>query len=390
MRNAPFITFFLLIGFNAFSQTATPTPYFDFSKGIGMTAPDSIFSVNIRFRMQNRVALTTFSESDLGIKQVEALVRRVRLRFGGFVYSPKLTYNLQLSFTRGDMDWDNTQFPNVVRDAYIQYQWTKRFSIGFGQTKLPGNRQRVISSGEQQLVDRSIVNAAFNIDRDFGVQFNYRLSHVALRGAISSGEGRNIAKSDNGLAYTGRIEFLPLGAFTNGGDYFEGDLMREQKPKLSIGIVYSHNHHAVRQAGQLGLPLYEQSNIGSFMVDALYKYAGWAFSAEYHDRTATNPITDDGTGNERYVYVGTGQNYQLSYLFIKNWEVIGRYSNITPAKVLENEENIRNQYTIGLTKYLRGHRVKIQNDLSFDEAHAVGSSLSTRSWTYRFQIELGI
>lgn len=390
MRNAPLIAFFLIIGLSAFGQTATPTPYFDFSKGVGMTAPDSIFSVNMRFRMQNRVAFTTYSETDLGIKQVEALVRRVRLRFGGFVYSPKLTYNLQLSFTRGDMDWDNTQFPNVVRDAYLQYQLTKKFSIGFGQTKLPGNRQRVISSGEQQLVDRSIVNAVFNIDRDFGVQFNYRLNHIALRGAISSGEGRNIAKSDNGLAYTGRIEFLPMGAFTNGGDYFEGDLMREKKPKLSIGFVYSHNHHAMRTAGQLGSPLYEQSNIGSFMVDALYKHAGWAFSAEYHDRTATNPITDDGNGNQRYVYVGTGQNYQLSYLFIKNWEVIGRYSTITPAKILEANENIRNQYTIGLTKYLHGHRVKIQNDLSFDEAHAIGSTLSTKSWTYRFQVELGI
>src|SRR5688572_14466692 len=222
----------LVISASSFAQqapVASPSPYFTFGKGLGIISPDSMYLLNIRFRMQNRVAFTTESGDDFTIDQVEARVRRLRLRFDGYVYSPKLTYLIQLSFTRGDMDYESLGFPNIVRDAFVQYAFTKSFSIGVGQTKLPGNRQRVNSSGDLQLVDRSLVNATFNIDRDFGIQVYYKRPKYVLRGAISSGEGRNISNSDNGLAYTGRVELLPFGQFTNGGDYFEGDLAREQK-----------------------------------------------------------------------------------------------------------------------------------------------------------------
>ncbi len=144
-------------------------------------------------------------------------VRRLRFKFEGFVYNPKLTYYIQLAFSRGDMDFNAAEgsvinnSPNVIRDAVIYYNPTKNLRLGFGQTKLPGNRQRVISSGDQQFADRSIVNATFNIDRDFGFFANYSGHFYNLRGAITSGEGRNSTASNAGLAYTGRVELLPLG-----------------------------------------------------------------------------------------------------------------------------------------------------------------------------------
>jgi len=30
-------------------------PYYSYGKGLGLTSPDSLFQLNIRFRMQNRV-----------------------------------------------------------------------------------------------------------------------------------------------------------------------------------------------------------------------------------------------------------------------------------------------------------------------------------------------
>jgi phosphate-selective porin OprO/OprP len=124
-----------------------------------------------------------------------------------------LNYVIQLAFTRADMDYDDTGFPNIVRDAMILYAVSDHFSVRLGQTKLPGNRQRVTSPGDLQLADRSIVNSTFNIDRDFGLQLYYNNNiqgfNYVLRGAISFGEGRNITSSDRGLAYTGRVELLP-------------------------------------------------------------------------------------------------------------------------------------------------------------------------------------
>ena len=192
-KPATIFLFLLMASFNGYSQIETfPTPYFSYSDGLGVTSADSLFKLNIRFRMQNRLALTSASASDLDIAAVEARVRRLRLRLDGFIYTPRLSYVIQLSFTRADMDFDDTGFPNIIRDAMIIYRVSNHFSVGLGQTKLPGNRQRVNSSGDLQFADRSIVNSTFNIDRDFGVQAYYnnsiRALHYVLRGAISSAE----------------------------------------------------------------------------------------------------------------------------------------------------------------------------------------------------------
>lgn len=373
----------------------SPSPYFTYGKGLGIISPDSLFMLNIRFRMQNRLAFVSESESNLDIKSVEARTRRLRLRFDGFIYTTRLTYLIQLAFSRADMDYDDTGFPNVIRDAMIQYSVNEHFSIGLGQTKLPGNRQRVNSSGDLQLPDRSIVNSTFNIDRDFGVQFYYNNAiqkfNYVLRAAISSGDGRNINSSDRGLAYTGRLELLPLGKFTNGGDYFEGDLAREPKPKVSFGITSSNNQNAIRTGGQLGKFLYASRDIQTNMADFLLKYNGWSFAAEYLRRTATDPITTNEDGDQRFVYVGHGQNFQGSYLFKNNFEIAGRYSQVRPDNDIQTLEEKTEQYTIGVTKYVRGHRLKLQSDLTYEEnTWLAGSNANHNNWQLRFQIEAGI
>jgi hypothetical protein len=376
-------------------QSTNPLPYFTYGKGLGIISPDSLFLLNIRFRIQNRVAFKTVDTDDFTIDEVEARVRRLRLRFDGFVYTPRLNYVIQLAFTRADMDFDDTGVPNIVRDAMVIYNVNPHFAIGLGQTKLPGNRQRVNSSGDLQLVDRSIVNAKFNIDRDFGVQFYYNnkigfLNYV-LRGAISSGEGRNISASDRGLAYTGRVELLPLGLFTNNGDYFEGDLAREPKPKVSVGVSYSDNENTTRTGGQLGRFLYSPRDIETAMMDFLFKHNGWAFSAELLKRSSNNPITTDSLGQVRYVYAGHGQNFQGSYLLRSNIEFIARFSEVRPNPDIQLAEPRTRQYTLGVTKYLRGHRVKLQSDFTLEQNDWLKGPLpSADNFQWRFQIEIGI
>lgn len=396
MSRLSLVAFLWLLSIISSAQnTISPSPYFSYGKGLGITSPDSLFMLNIRFRMQNRLALTTESESNLDIAQVEARTRRLRLRLDGFIYTTKLTYVLQLAFTRSDMDFDDTGFPNIIRDAMVIYAVNDRFSIGIGQTKLPGNRQRVNSSGDLQFADRSIVNSTFNIDRDFGVQVYYNNSiqglHYVLRGAISSGDGRNIVSSDRGLAYTGRIELLPLGRFTNGGDYFEADLARESSPKISLGVTSSSNQNAIRTGGQLGKFLYEPRDILTNMADFLLKYNGWAFAAEYLRRNTSNPITMNDEGDQRHVYAGHGMNFQGSYLFKNNFELALRYSEVRPDVDIQIVEDMTQQYTIGASKYIRGHRLKLQTDLTYEQNHWLqGPEPDHNNWQLRFQIEAGI
>ncbi len=394
-------TFILLLAiiFPARGIYAQPSnnaiPYFTFGKGVGIISPDSLFLLNIRFRMQNRLGLQTISATNPDIRQVEARVRRLRLRLDGYLYSTRLNYTIQLSFSRADMDFDDTGFPNIVRDAFVVYNFSPRFAIGLGQTKLPGNRQRVVSSGDLQLPDRSIVNARFNIDRDFGVQFYYNNHlgslHYLLRGAVSLGEGRNITASDRGLSYTGRVELYPLGLFANNGDYFEGDLMREPRPRISIGLSWSANYNTTRTGGQLGKPLFEPRDMTTGMADFLFKHRGWSLAAEFLYRQAVNPVTTDTTGNIRYIFSGSGLNAQLSRLFRSNFEAVARYSEVFPGAAIQEYELHTRQYTIGGNYYLRGHRVKLQTDLTFEKNFALPDNLRhTQNWQLRFQIEVGI
>lgn len=376
-------------------------------RGFGLVTKDSIFSINYQFRMQNRATFNTVDQSNPDLQSTEFRVRRLRMKFEGFVHDPRLTYYIQLSFSRGDMDFrapDNSSInnsPNVVRDAVIYYAMTKNLRLGFGQTKLPGNRQRVISSGDQQFIDRSIVNATFNIDRDFGFFGQYMGKNFNLKGALTSGEGRNSNLSpNNGLAYTGRVEFLPLGKFTGSNDYLEGDLEREPKPKLSIGITASENANAIRQAGQLGNDLFESRNLVTTEVDVLFKYRGFAWYSEYMSRKTNNPVTVDPTNATRIRTVFTGYGYmsQLSYLFKNNFEISGRYAVTTPDKELYENINFplvnENEVTtseVVVTRYLVGHRLKIQSGVMYTER--VNFQLAnSRSgfWSGSFQIEIGI
>jgi phosphate-selective porin OprO and OprP len=399
------LLFFIILCNVAYAQTSKPVlnSFFKKGKGFGVVTSDSIFSLNFQFRMQNRATYVSKSEEDFDPSAFEFRVRRLRFKFEGFVYNPKLTYYIQLSMSRGDMDWrvtDNSVInssPNIVRDAVIYYSPTKRVRFGFGQTKLPGNRQRVISSGDQQFVDRSQVNATFNIDRDFGFFAQYTGNYFNLRGALTSGEGRNAlpekaSASNKGLAYTGRFELLPLGKFTGNNDYQEGDLEREKTPKLSLATTLSFNDHAARVAGQLGNDLYSARSITTFEADVLFKYNGWAWYNEYMTRDSKNPLTYNTDGTKvRHIYAGKGYLTQLSYLFPNKIELAGRFSRVTPFDKIETLEKDIRQLELGVTKYLVGHRLKVQaNLLHQTNINAASDKYEGGLWSALFQIELGI
>ena len=367
----------------------------NFDKGLGFFDPDSVFGLNIRFRMQNRAAMNTISGSNLAPESFEANVRRLRLRFDGFVGNTDFTYYLQLSFSRGDQDWDNTGFPGIVRDAMVFYNFSPNFYMGFGQGKLPGNRQRVTSSGSQQFADRSAVNAIFNIDRDFGVMAYYNSGNEGfvyrIKTAISSGEGRNIVFTDPGLAYTGRIELLPLGEFKKDGDFLEGDLLREKTPKVSLGASLSFNHQAAKSSGQRGAYLPEEQNILSSFIDLIAKFNGWAIASEFATRNITDQQVFLVDESLLYSFTGWGLNNQLSYVFSSNYEIAARYTYIEPGNTVKWFQNKQDIYTLGFTKYMPDHKNKLQLNISYHDNPGLHfANRAKQYWNIMFQIEMGI
>ncbi|MBD3582921.1 porin [Flavobacterium selenitireducens] len=398
----------LLIGWNASSQIVvgrtdndndlklTTLPYYNFGKGVGLTSPDSLFQLNIRFRIQNRVTYYNNEDED---PAYDGQIRRLRLRFDGYVGNPKFLYAIQLSFAPGDTgEIREGENLNIIRDAVIYYRPNSSWNFSFGQTKLPGNRQRVNSSGGLQLTDRTINNARFTIDRDFGFQvhqlneFKDKFSYN-FKGAVSTGEGRNVTgNADDGVALTGKAEIFPFGAFTKDGTYFEGDLMREKTPKLMLSGGFQQNNLARRTGGQLGEELFNPMTMKNVFVDAMLKYQGWSAMAAFMSRaTGEDPVTvnpDDPT-DLRYVYTGHGFDYQLSYLFPTNYELIGRYSIQQPNFEIFSLTPKQKQFSLGLTKYIWEHTFKLQGEVTYDMLDYIDGS-QRNNWYVRFQVEMGI
>ena len=357
---------------------------------------DSLFLLNLRFRMQNRFGFNSASGEDLEIERVDFRIRRLRLRLDGYVLSPRIQYYIQLGFSKADLDLESGGYAQPIRDAIVYYYVKPNFYVGFGQSKLPGNRERVVSSGNLQFADRSIANGFFTLDRDFGFfgYYTYQtkgLSQFQLKGAINTGEGRNPSVGDRGLSYTGRVEYLPFGTFKNNGDYSEGDLEFEENPKLSIGMTYNWNENAHRTRGQLGSLLYEGRNLNVFIADAMFKYAGWGAMTEFFKRGSEDPITMNESGNVRAVFVGIGTNMQLSKMISRKDEFAFRYASVRPDKVINQYENRLEETAFGYTRYLNGHRIKLQGNLGYawNDGQIQVENLDNY-WFATFQVEFGI
>ncbi len=371
--------------------------FLEVDDGITIKKADEML-LKLRFRMQNRLGYFSKSDTDLNPESFEARVRRLRLRFDGFLVDPRFQYYLQLSFSRADQNLDGGDIAEIVRDAMVYYFVDDHFYLGFGQGKLPGNRQRVTSSGSLQFADRSIVNSTFNIDRDFGL-FAYYTAYqggreLRVKAAISTGDGRNVPRTNNGLAYTGRLEWLPLGPFIADGDFMEGDLYREPTPKISIGLGGSFNHKAVKEAGQRGTPLFEQRDITTFIADFLMKYNGWALAVEYLNKSVSDPVFD-GVPDEfaNYVMTGYGINSQLSYLTPGNWELSLRFATVEPRSSIADLRATRDEALFGITRYIQGHRVKAQTHVGFNNFRNIPADMTSppqRHWVWMFQVEFGI
>lgn len=368
-----------------------------FGKGIKFEGQDSSYLVKFGFRFQNlAVGQWNIIDGSLQDYSSEILIRRSRLKFSGFAHDPRLTFNLELGLTNRDLSGGSaTEFrnsPNLVLNAYIAYKFTKTLTIQFGQHKLPGNRERVISSGDLQFVGRSRLNSRFNIDRDVGFQlFNEHTlgSEFFIKEsiALSQGEGRNVTEGHYG-AYniTLRAEFYPLGSFQSEGDYVGSAIKREERPKLAVGFTYDMNNNAVRERGQLGNFIIDNDgnylgrDLNTFFMDCMFKYKSISFMGEYaYKKTANDDsfVIVDGEEIGTY-YTGNGLNLQVGYMLDTNWEIATRYTDINPDEGIDTPEE---RYTLGLSKFIVGHELKIQMDLTYRNRDGRDNGLIARLQT---------
>ncbi|NNL83631.1 MAG: porin, partial [Winogradskyella sp.] len=343
-----------------------------FGKGlINFVAKDSSFSIKFAPRFQVRSNSSwDYDGNQYGSADHNFIVRRARLKFDGYAYSPKLKYKIELGLSNRDIagaNQFNRNTPRYILDAVIMWSFAKNWELWAGQTKLPGNVERVVSSGNLQLIDRSLLNSRFNIDRDLGIQIRHSANLggdflMREKFSISQGEGRNVTEgNEGGLQYTARVELLPFGSFKSKGDYSQSDLKREESPKLMVGFTYNFNENAVRERGFAGdyMIRTDGSIYGTdqttIFADAMFKYSGFSFMGEYAKRTADDEVATEADGvtpTGDIVLTGNALNLQAGYLFKNNYEIAARFTTVEFEDI--TAQLPRNQYTLGVNKFIVG------------------------------------
>jgi len=379
------------------------------------------YKLKTTFRFQNLLVTDYTLNGEEGFNPEEISgnmsVRRARIKIEG-VPADNFKYKMEIGLSNrdhGSIVPQTNKTARMILDAYVTYTLpkAKSFSIRVGQMKLAGNRERVISSQRLQFVDRSLVNSKFNIDRDIAIQLNHKYTFgggALLKSSFSlaQGEGRNITTgNEGGYEYTGRVEWLPFGKFNEvssvggkraivagSGDYISADFVGEKCPKLSIGLTYDQNNNAVRANGNLKSYTGTFQTLQTVFVDMMLKYNGLSVMAEYANKQAaeTSIVSTDTLGNPTsFYYTGNGISIQAGYVFKRNGNDLGkglsevsfRFTNIQPSK--ENMIDDIGMYTLGYSRYVDKHNIKVQTDISLTQTGSKDPVLM-----YRLQLEMAI
>jgi hypothetical protein len=136
--------------------------------------------------------------------------------------------------------WEYELSQGNLLDFRVMFEKLPEFRIKVGQWKTYYNRERVISSGKQLLVDRSIITRPFTIDRQLGVSFYGRmfpgsLADLTCHLSLLTGTGRGEVKIPDKInGGTTRL----LGSYFQAG-YFFSNLWSAVPQPLELAARYA-------------------------------------------------------------------------------------------------------------------------------------------------------
>ena len=380
-------------------------------KGLTVATKDGRFSLQLRGRLQVRYDLEHYNTvgADAQPLQQSLHIRRARILLAGNVFSPYVKYRFQFGFSRNDMESGIPVEPdrvrrNPLRDARIEFDRLRDFNVTLGQFKVGFNRQRLVSSSNQNMVDRSAVNAEFTLDRDLGIQASSKDigglgGYLGYSAGVFMGEGRNTFElSDPGMLYVGRFEVLPLGKFD---DYSEGDLGRSKKPGLAIAAAYAYQDRAHAARGTIGDYPADGGTTDFHHVtgDLMFKWRGLSFEAAFNLRKGFNRRSGGAVDDAGMPIAtvparqGLGWFGQLGYVVPKiPLEVVARYGLIRNIYGTSSSMRDSDEAGGGLNYYFVGHDLKLQLDYFrlWDASMGATPAEAARHGTDRVRVQVQV
>lgn len=333
-------------------------PKLGYKKGFYFETAHKEFTMKMTGRIQMRYGYTdrdNVHDSEEEQDDSSFRLRRIRLKWGGRAYK-YFKYKIELALGKGK--------PATVIDYWSEYDKLSYAKIRFGQWKVPFNRQRVVSSSKQQMIDRASAQDEFTMGRQIGTMvsgklFNKKFEYYA---GIFNGNGRGMKQNDNNEhLYIARVSWNPFGAYGKGIGEMESDLAWSEKPKahLSAAIAFDGAADETIDLKRVGEITAKEVDRTSIVAEYGLKYKGFSTNAEAYWRKYDGIDTSVIDTNPSTKVIDRGFFVQGGYFLIpKKFEIAGRYSLVD----FDNQRttDALRETAFGLNWFFAGHNKKVQ------------------------------
>lgn len=368
------------------SSETTPS-FFHGSKGWHLESSDGRFSTDAQLRLQLRYSYP-FDQDPLTLNDLNGQaqhilqIRRARVKIGGHAFSPKLKYYFEFDAASANL-----------LDFWASYAVGKGFNIMAGQYKGRYNTERVVSSGRQSMVDRSVLTRPFTIDRQTGITlFGNLYGEGALNfsywAALLTGTGRGgFVPDDDALMWMFRGQWNLFGEVM---PFVSSDIGHQQHWRGYLAGGYTTNQSQFTRFSQSGggqLSGYDdpslpgQYRVRQFFIESAFKKSGFSWQQEFHWKR----ITDRVDLSERLLlgnYLQFG-SFPVTYFsfFPEGLELAARYAIYVPE--YSNLDYRQEEITLTLNWFLSGHNNKLSAEASWLELAYEG--VVEPGWRFRIQ-----
>lgn len=336
-------------------------------KGFEFNSSDGNYLMQIQFRGQFRLAYPTDSDpidlSDFQEQQLYLRVNRARIKFGGHAFSPDLKYYVEFDL-----------FGANLLDFRLMFDRLPYLKFKVGQWKAYYTRERVISSGKQQTVERSIINRPFTIDRQQGVSAYGRLDGNGLADfnywlSVLMGTGRGGRENDDKHPMIlARWQWNFMGEPLE----FTGSDLKYHKKFTAIlalaGVTNRSPYTRFSTAGGGQLIGFEEGVAGQYRVSQLLletagKYKGFSWQQELHWKEINDKVNMSTN-------TLMGNLFQLGYFPHHKWkkmpkqlEVYARHAFYDPN--IQEDYDHQQELSSGVNWFFKGHANKLTAEYSY-------------------------
>lgn len=359
-------------------------------KGWLIESADGNFTTHAQLRLQLRYSYPFEQDPqtlDVMNSQVQHILQilRARVKIGGHAFTPKLKYYFEYDVASSSL-----------LDFWGAYKVNKGFNIMAGQYKARFNGERVISSGEQQFVERSIITRPFTLDRQAGITLFGNLHgegslNFSYWAAVLTGLGRgSYVPDDDAMMWMFRGQWNMFGEVM---PFSGSDLERSKRWRgyLAGGVATNRSQFtrfSSSGGGQLGAyenpSLPGQYRTNQWFVETAFKRSGFSWQQEFHWKMINDLVNlSDRLHLGTLVQLGSFPSTYLS-LFPESLEFAARYAFYLPD--YPNPDNQLEEVSFVINWFFSGHRNKLSAETSWLELEDAGI-LDSR-WRFRLQWEV--